>query len=116
VAKKLKSSRGGEFPSEAEILDFLSQSKVGVGKREIIRAFGLKGEQKSELRRLLRAMAEEGKINRRGRRVRDRDALAEVAARHAQSAGRDGRRLRPSHAMARRQQGDRGTAQCLWRR
>jgi ribonuclease R len=90
VGKKTKSSRGGKIPSEAEILDFLNQSKVSVGKREIVRAFGLKGEQKAELKQLLRAMAENGKISRRGRRVKDGNTLPEVTVLEIVAIDRDG--------------------------
>ena len=90
MAKKPKSSRGGEMPSDEEILQFLSQSKGSLGKREIVRAFGLKGGQRTELKRLLRAMADDGRISRRGRRVRDKDALPEVTTVEIVAIDRDG--------------------------
>ena len=40
MAKKPKSEHAAKLPSEAEILEFMRESKGGVGKREIARAFG----------------------------------------------------------------------------
>ncbi len=50
------------LPDKQQILDFIQSAKGKVGKREIGRAFGLRGGQKIELKRLLKEMAEEGLI------------------------------------------------------
>jgi ribonuclease R len=52
----------GRLPSKQEILDFLEQSASQAGKREIARAFGVKGADRITLKALLRDMAEEGLI------------------------------------------------------
>jgi ribonuclease R len=52
----------GRLPSKQEILDFLEQSAAQAGKREIARAFGVKGADRITLKALLRDMAEEGLI------------------------------------------------------
>jgi ribonuclease R len=90
VAKKPKSEHAAKLPSEAEILEFMRESKGGVGKREIARAFGLKGNAKFELKKLLREMADEGKISRRGRRVLDKIPLPEVIVAQITAIDRDG--------------------------
>ena len=51
------------LPSRQQILDFLAESDAPAGKREIARAFGLKGQEKIQLKALLKDMAEEGLID-----------------------------------------------------
>ncbi len=56
-----KNSAG--LPSRKQILDFIASSDQPAGKREIARAFGLSGQQKIDLKRLLKDMADEGLID-----------------------------------------------------
>ena len=51
------------LPTRKQILDFLADSPDPAGKREIARAFSLKGQEKIQLKALLRDMAEEGLID-----------------------------------------------------
>lgn len=51
------------MPSRQQVLDFIAQSDEPAGKREIARAFGLKGTEKIALKALLKDMAEEGLID-----------------------------------------------------
>jgi len=51
------------LPSRKQVLDFIAQSDEPAGKREIAKAFGLKGQEKIQLKALLRDMAEEGLID-----------------------------------------------------
>ena len=51
------------LPTRQQILDFIAQSSTPAGKREIARAFGLKGQEKIQLKALLRDMADEGLID-----------------------------------------------------
>ena len=53
------------LPSKEQILDFIQTSETPAGKREIAKAFGLKGQEKIALKRLLKDMAEEGLIDGR---------------------------------------------------
>jgi ribonuclease R len=52
----------GKLPSKQEILDFLQGASVQAGKREIARAFGIKGGDRIALKELLRDMADDGLI------------------------------------------------------
>src|SRR6187551_757261 len=52
------------MPTRAQILEFIQSSPTIAGKREIAKAFGLQGEEKIALKRLLKDMAEEGLIDR----------------------------------------------------
>ncbi|MGN6850022.1 MAG: ribonuclease R family protein [Sphingomicrobium sp.] len=51
------------LPSRKQILDFIASSGQPAGKREIARAFHLSGQDKIELKRLLKDMADEGLID-----------------------------------------------------
>ncbi len=51
------------LPTRKQILDFIQQSAEPAGKREIARAFGLKGHEKIQLKALLKDMADEGLID-----------------------------------------------------
>lgn len=51
------------LPTRKQILDFIQNSTEPAGKREISRHFGLKGNEKIQLKALLKDMAEEGLID-----------------------------------------------------
>jgi ribonuclease R len=51
------------LPTRQQILDFIRDSAEPAGKRELARAFGLKGQEKIQLKALLKDMAEEGLID-----------------------------------------------------
>jgi ribonuclease R len=51
------------LPARQQILDFIASATEPAGKREIARAFGLKGQEKIALKALLKDMAEEGLID-----------------------------------------------------
>jgi ribonuclease R len=57
-----KTEKGG-LPTREQILDFIAASDDPAGKREIARAFGLKGQEKIALKALLRDMGDEGLID-----------------------------------------------------
>jgi ribonuclease R len=69
--KKPSAANSKSFPSEAEILTFVQSQTGRVGKREISRAFGIKGNDRIELKRVLRKMKEEGVL------AGDRSSLSE---------------------------------------
>jgi ribonuclease R len=58
VARK----RSADLPSRKQILDFIATSNQPAGKREIAKAFGIRGDAKIALKRLLNDMADEGLI------------------------------------------------------
>ncbi|MDB5725375.1 MAG: ribonuclease [Novosphingobium sp.] len=51
------------LPSRKQILEFIATSPTAAGKREIGKAFGLKGQEKIQLKAVLRDMADEGLID-----------------------------------------------------
>jgi len=65
VAKSKGAARNktsGRLPSKQEIIDFLATATGEAGKREIARAFNIKGSDRIALKALLRDMADDGLI------------------------------------------------------
>lgn len=60
---KRAARRPSGLPSKEQVLEFLQTSDTPEGKRELAKAFGLKGQEKIALKRLLKDMAEEGLID-----------------------------------------------------
>lgn len=69
-------SRG--LPSPDQIVEFLNTADSKVGKREIARAFGVKGADRVELKKILRKMADDGLIATRRKRMSDAAGLPPV--------------------------------------
>ncbi|MGH6734735.1 MAG: ribonuclease R [Methyloceanibacter sp.] len=80
----------GRLPSKQEILDFLAQSTAQAGKREIARAFGVKGGDRIALKELLRVMAEDGLIAGSRRKLTRPGTLPPVTVLEIVSRDRDG--------------------------
>ena len=59
TARKPKSARS-RVPTREDILAFVSENPKLAGKREIARAFGVKGADRITLKQLLRDMAAKG--------------------------------------------------------
>ncbi|WP_199799712.1 ribonuclease R [Pseudoblastomonas halimionae] len=55
--------RNPGLPTKEKILEFIKTSDNPAGKREIAKAFGLKGQERVQLKALLRDMADEGLID-----------------------------------------------------
>src|SRR5687768_8260561 len=51
------------LPTRQQVLDFIATSDQPAGKREIARAFGIRGPDKMALKTLLKDMADEGLID-----------------------------------------------------
>ncbi|WP_374290017.1 ribonuclease R [Paenirhodobacter enshiensis] len=68
-----------QIPTKEQILAWLADNPGEGAKRDIARAFGIKGAAKIELKRLLSEMAEEGRIARRRRSWREPSKLPPVA-------------------------------------
>ncbi len=57
--------RAAALPSEGDILDYLANAPGASGKRDIARAFGIKGAAKIALKKLLKDMERKGGLNRK---------------------------------------------------
>jgi ribonuclease R len=67
------------IPTKAEILDWISQNPTQTSKRDIARAFGIKGADRIDLKRLLKELESEGHLQKRRKTYRDPDKLPPVA-------------------------------------
>ncbi|WP_425284958.1 ribonuclease R [Bauldia litoralis] len=92
LAKKPTSATRTErpFPTREEVLAFIAENPGESGKREISRAFGIKGADRIPLKALLKDLAESGAIDkRRGSLIRSGD-LPPVTVLEVTSRDRDG--------------------------
>jgi len=87
------------LPSRKQILDFIASSDQPAGKREIARAFGLRGNDKIALKKLLNDMGDEGLIETsRGRAFHQLGGVPKVTVLHVVEADEDGNIwARPEH-------------------
>ena len=61
--------RDKAFPTPDAIVAFIRAQPGKVGTREIARQFGLKNADRAELKRILRELADEGVIAKRGKKI-----------------------------------------------
>jgi ribonuclease R len=84
----------GKVPTRDELLAFIRDSETPVGKREIARAYGLKGDQRIELKELLRDLRDTGEIAPdRAKTFRHPEALTETAVLEIVTVDDDGHLL-----------------------
>ena len=68
------------LPTKEQLLEFINESPTPVGKREIARAFQIKGDMRAQLRSLLKELAADGLIDQgHKKRVAARGSLPEVS-------------------------------------
>jgi ribonuclease R len=79
-----------KLPSKQEILDFLATTSSEAGKREIARAFGVKGGDRIALKALLRDMADNGLIAGSRRKLTRPGVLPPVTVLEIIARDRDG--------------------------
>ena len=77
----------GKLPSKQDIIDFLATATGEAGKREIARAFGVKGGDRIALKALLRDMADDGLIAGSRRKLQRPGVLPSVTV--LEIVGRD---------------------------
>ncbi|MGI9481777.1 MAG: ribonuclease R [Hyphomicrobiales bacterium] len=66
------------FPSREQVLEFIRLADGKVGKREIARAFNIKGARRIELKKLLKEMAADGVLQKQARSFSDSADLPSV--------------------------------------
>jgi ribonuclease R len=76
------------FPSKDDLVAFIGNRPGKIGTREIARAFGMKNADRATLKRMLRELADEGRVERRRKKLHHRGTLphvvlADVVARDA---------------------------------
>ena len=85
------------FPTKDEILAFVRESPDAVGKREIARAFRIRGSERGQLRNLLKELQQDGQIGRfasgKAKAPRKRKATstkAKTASKRKTTSGKSG--------------------------
>ncbi|MET4101708.1 ribonuclease R [Roseovarius sp. MBR-78] len=68
-----------QMPSKAEILQWISDNPTLTAKRDIAKAFGIKGAGRIDLKRVLRELEAEGHLEKRKKTYRDPERLPPVS-------------------------------------
>jgi ribonuclease R len=85
--KRPPKNKTPSLPSKAELLAFIAERPGKSGTREIARAFNLKNNLRADLKRLLRELADEGKIESRRKKLHHAGGLPDTIL--ADITGRD---------------------------
>ncbi len=67
-----------QIPSKDQILDWIAEHPGQTSKRDIARAFGIKGADRIELKRVLKELEQDGHLEKRRKTYRDPDKLPPV--------------------------------------
>lgn len=78
------------IPDKAEILDWISANPTQSTKRDIAKAFGIKGADRIDLKRILKELEAEGHLERRKRSYSDPDRLPPVSVLQIKAPNADG--------------------------
>ncbi len=90
IRKPARTQKPSGLPSEAEILDFIRTAPGAAGKRDIARAFSVKGADKIALKQLLKRLADEGKLAKSRKKLIDTSALPPVTVLEVMGLDADG--------------------------
>ncbi|WP_333712025.1 ribonuclease R [Yoonia sp.] len=78
------------IPSKSEILDWIFANPTKTAKRDIAKAFGIKGAARIDLKRALRELQDDGKLAKRRSSYRDAEELPPVAVLEIMAPDADG--------------------------
>ncbi len=78
------------LPTKDEILQWVSDNPTKTSKRDIARAFGIKGAARIDLKRLLKELEAEGHLQKRARSYREPGTLPPVTVARVEEIDRDG--------------------------
>jgi ribonuclease R len=78
------------IPTKDEILAWISENPTQTSKRDISRAFGIKGAARIDLKRLLKELEADGHLTKRRKTYRDPDQLPPVSVLQVQEPNSDG--------------------------
>ena len=67
-----------QIPTKQQILDWVAEHPDATSKRDIAKAFGIKGAERIELKRLLKELEAEGRFERRRKHYHDHEKLPPV--------------------------------------
>ena len=78
------------IPSKDEILAWISDNPTKTAKRDIAKAFGIKGADRIDLKRVLKELEADGHLEKRRKTYRDPDSLPPVSVLQVIAPGPDG--------------------------
>ncbi|MBD3679171.1 MAG: ribonuclease R [Rhodobacteraceae bacterium] len=78
------------LPSKDEILSWISENPTQTAKRDIAKAFGIKGAARIDLKRILKELEAEGHLEKRNKTYRDREKLPPVSILQVLAPNADG--------------------------
>ncbi|SFK10118.1 ribonuclease R [Celeribacter neptunius] len=78
------------IPTKDEILQWISDHPTQTAKRDIAKAFGIKGAARIDLKRVLKELEDEGHLRKRGKTYRDPDKLPPVSVLSVLAPDKDG--------------------------
>ncbi len=87
---KTSGKKRAQLPSKDELVAFIGAQPGKVGTREIARAFNLKNNDRATLKRMLRELGDEGRLERRRRKLHPAGALPSVVVADITERDRDG--------------------------
>ncbi len=79
-----------QLPTKEQILDWISSNPTLTSKRDISKAFGIKGAARIDLKRMLKELEEEGHLQKRKKTYRDPDQLPPVSVLQISDQTEDG--------------------------
>ena len=79
-----------KLPTKADILDWIAANPTLTAKRDIAKAFGIKGAARIDLKRLLKELEAEGHLEKRKKTYRDPDRLPPVSVLQVKAPTPDG--------------------------
>ncbi|RKT32641.1 RNAse R [Roseovarius halotolerans] len=82
-----------QMPSKDEILQWISDNPTLTSKRDIAKAFGIKGAARIDLKRILKELEEEGHLEKRKKTYRDPEKLPPVSVLQVSGQTSDGELL-----------------------
>ncbi len=78
------------IPTKQEVLDWISANPTLTSKRDIAKAFGIKGADRIDLKRILKELEADGHLEKRNRSYRDPDRLPPVSVLQVKAPNVDG--------------------------
>ena len=78
------------LPSKQDILDWIEENPTLTAKRDIAKAFGIKGADRIDLKRMLKELEEDGHLEKRRKTYRDPDKLPPVSVLQVSAPSPDG--------------------------
>ena len=90
LAKRSKAAAAPALPSREELVSFITKAPGKVGKRDLAKAFDIKGGDRIWLKQMLKDLEEEGVVDRRKKALSQAGRLPNVVLADIKTRDRDG--------------------------